>query len=325
MGPDGPLGTGACIALSKPGEYTLDYYDPASGNGDVCSRTLQAGTCAPPDRETSGCPLTSREWSRSCGARRSLVDAASFAAVASQVDSRSAVWSFANSSEGLCRLLRRDRRMSERDMAHRQYAALLANLAAGELAVKASDGRQVGLSPAMPLDGLRGVPAGMTLAQWIERTEAALLAQGLRATNSREARDECRRIARQARAIMRMAPGCGTTLAAQLEDEDEATSFGTSTAAPSAGTISTTQRQDPLTGARRMRWTLERASDVQLEIVDVTGRKVRHLADGLYSAGVHEFVWDGRDDDGRALRSGAYFVVGRVGGERASGRLFLLK
>jgi flagellar hook assembly protein FlgD len=40
---------------------------------------------------------------------------------------------------------------------------------------------------------------------------------------------------------------------------------------------------------------------------------------------VHEFTWDGRDDDGRAVRTGAYFVAGRVGDERMSQRLFILR
>ncbi|MCE9626453.1 MAG: hypothetical protein K8R56_00870, partial [Candidatus Eisenbacteria bacterium] len=328
-GPNGSLGSGACIVLSEPGEYTIDYYDPATGNGDVCSRTLYATTCAPPPppptREQSGCPLTSREWSRTCGARGALVDPAAFAAVASAVDARSAVWSFTNASEGLCRVLRRGNHMSDRDLACRQYAALLANLSAGELQITASDGRQVGLDPAMLLDGVRGVPAGTTVATWVERTEAALLAQNGRPARSRDSRDEYRRITHQARAIMRMAPRCGTSVMEQLEDNDEPDVFGVSAPAPAAGTISTTHGHDPLTGARRMRWTLERASEVQLDIVDVTGRKVRHLAEGMYAAGTHDFAWDGRDDDGRTLRAGAYFVVGRVGGERTSARLFLLK
>lgn len=329
VGPNGSMGSGACIVLSEPGEYTIDYYDPATGNGDVCSRTLYATTCAPPPppptKEQPGCPLTSREWSRTCGGRSALVDPGAFAAVAAAVDARSAVWSFANANDGLCRVLRRGGRMSDRDVACRQYAALLANLAAGEMQVIASDGRKVGLDPAMRLDGVRGVPAGTTVAMWADRTEATLLAQANRPARSRDSREECRRIARQARAIMRMAPRCGTSLVEELEDNDEPDVFGVSAPAPAAGTISTSQGHDPLTGARRMRWTLERASDVQLDIVDVTGRKVRHLAEGMYAAGTHDFAWDGRDDDGRTLRAGAYFVVGRVGGERTSARLFLLK
>ena len=325
IGPNGPIGQAQCVVLSEPGDYTLDYAD-ANGNGDICTRSLSLGTCAaPPSRERSGCPLTSREWSHSCGSRAPLVDAATFAAVASRVDQRSAVWSFGSSSDGLCQLLRRDGRKGEREWACRQYATILANIAAGDLGVMASDGRQVGLDPGAPIDGVRGIPAGTTLANWVERTEATMLAASAQGSRQRATRDEYRRITRQARAIMRTAVGCGTTLAAELEDDGAGVLGGSTVAPTSAGGISTTSQGNPLTGARRLRWTLERAGDVRLDIVDVTGRRVRQLAAGMYGAGTHEFTWDGRDDDGRTLRAGAYFVVGRVGSERTSARLFLLR
>jgi flagellar hook assembly protein FlgD len=85
-----------------------------------------------------------------------------------------------------------------------------------------------------------------------------------------------------------------------------------------------TQR-DPLSGDTRMSWTLLRSAPVELVVIDITGRRIRHLASGVYSAGVHQFTWDGRDDDGRAVRTGAYFVAGRVGDERLSQRLFILR
>lgn len=152
-----------------------------------------------------------------------------------------------------------------------------------------------------------------------------MLAASAQGSRQRATRDEYRRITRQARAIMRTAVGCGTTLAAELEDDGAGVLGGSTVAPTSAGGISTTSQGNPLTGARRLRWTLERAGDVRLDIVDVTGRRVRQLAAGMYGAGTHEFTWDGRDDDGRTLRAGAYFVVGRVGSERTSARLFLMR
>ena len=58
--------------------------------------------------------------------------------------------------------------------------------------------------------------------------------------------------------------------------------------------------------------------------MDVTGRRVRHLVSGEFSAGTHDFAWDGRDDDGRAVKPGAYFMAGTIAGERTSQRLVLL-
>lgn len=47
---------------------------------------------------------------------------------------------------------------------------------------------------------------------------------------------------------------------------------------------------------------------VRLAVYDVAGRLVRTLHDGPLPAGPQRFVWDGRDDGGRAAASGTYLV-----------------
>ena len=47
---------------------------------------------------------------------------------------------------------------------------------------------------------------------------------------------------------------------------------------------------------------------VNLAIYDVSGRQVRELVSGVLPAGEHERRWDGRDDAGRTVQSGLYFV-----------------
>ncbi|GAB4371807.1 MAG: hypothetical protein Kow0042_14780 [Calditrichia bacterium] len=47
-------------------------------------------------------------------------------------------------------------------------------------------------------------------------------------------------------------------------------------------------------------------SNIKLEIYDITGRRIRILAEGRYPAGSHRVVWDGRDDAGNAAASGVY-------------------
>jgi hypothetical protein len=46
--------------------------------------------------------------------------------------------------------------------------------------------------------------------------------------------------------------------------------------------------------------------EVRLSIYDVAGRLLRTMANGWHEPGVYIIVWDGRDDDGRALPSGIY-------------------
>jgi flagellar basal-body rod modification protein FlgD len=48
-------------------------------------------------------------------------------------------------------------------------------------------------------------------------------------------------------------------------------------------------------------------------IADAAGRAVRRLETAHLPAGSHALAWDGRDDRGRALPAGSYYV--RVRGE----------
>ncbi len=50
------------------------------------------------------------------------------------------------------------------------------------------------------------------------------------------------------------------------------------------------------------------ASGATLTVVDPAGRQVRALTSGPLRSGAHRLAWDGRDDQGRVLPSGIYFV-----------------
>jgi hypothetical protein len=58
----------------------------------------------------------------------------------------------------------------------------------------------------------------------------------------------------------------------------------------------------------RIRFALDRASEVRLAVFDVRGRQVRVLAEGLRSPGAQSEVWDLRDTAGRRVDSGVYWV-----------------
>jgi hypothetical protein len=63
---------------------------------------------------------------------------------------------------------------------------------------------------------------------------------------------------------------------------------------------------NPFNPTTTIRFELPRTGQVRLEIFNITGQRVRTLADGVLSAGSHAVVWDGRADDGRSLASGVY-------------------
>lgn len=64
---------------------------------------------------------------------------------------------------------------------------------------------------------------------------------------------------------------------------------------------------------------------VRLAVYDPAGRLVRTLVAGEASVGRHEAIWDGRDDRGRAVASGAYLCRLEIAGRHWTRQLVLLK
>ncbi len=65
--------------------------------------------------------------------------------------------------------------------------------------------------------------------------------------------------------------------------------------------------------------------ELHLTVYDVAGRQVRVLWDGACGGGYHSVSWDGRDDDGRALGSGVYFLKLSANGVVRTSKALLLR
>ncbi len=72
---------------------------------------------------------------------------------------------------------------------------------------------------------------------------------------------------------------------------------------------------DPFVNDVRFGLDLAEASNLRLDIHDVTGARRRVLAEGPWSAGRHSLVWDGRDEGGRSVPPGLYLVRMVAGGK----------
>lgn len=75
---------------------------------------------------------------------------------------------------------------------------------------------------------------------------------------------------------------------------------------------------NPFRSTVQLAFTLPAPTTAVVEVVDVTGRRVRALAAGPLDAGEHRLWWDGRDDEGRLQRPGLYWVRARWPGFEAS-------
>ncbi len=70
---------------------------------------------------------------------------------------------------------------------------------------------------------------------------------------------------------------------------------------------------------------LESAARVRLTIVDVAGRRVREIDAGMRGAGEHAISWDGRDERGRPVSAGPYFVRLSAGEKRTTERVVRIR
>lgn len=88
---------------------------------------------------------------------------------------------------------------------------------------------------------------------------------------------------------------------------------------PSRVTL-TSNYPNPFRGETTLKFSLERAADVDLGVFDIQGRRVATLARGLTQSGTYSATFDA---DG--LASGTYFYHLVVDGQRLSGKMLLVK
>ena len=84
-------------------------------------------------------------------------------------------------------------------------------------------------------------------------------------------------------------------------------------------------RPNPSNPSTRLRFELPVAAPARLEILDVRGRLVRLLVEGLLPAGPAAVEWDGRDWLGREAPSGVYVVRLAAAGRSATQKLTLVR
>lgn len=82
---------------------------------------------------------------------------------------------------------------------------------------------------------------------------------------------------------------------------------------------------NPARGAARLGFSLPRAGTVQVDVLDLGGRRVRRLAAGERAAGAYALSWDLADERGRAVAAGVYFVAARLGPASFVQRLVVLR
>jgi hypothetical protein len=107
------------------------------------------------------------------------------------------------------------------------------------------------------------------------------------------------------------------------------TSVPATPSAPAAPPVPSVNRlfavaPNPVIGSAAIAFTLARDQAATLVLYDVSGRRVRVLAEGLHASGRHQVSWDGRDEAGRRVASGIYFLRLNADGWTARERVLIV-
>ena len=82
---------------------------------------------------------------------------------------------------------------------------------------------------------------------------------------------------------------------------------------------------NPVHGVTSVSFDLPAEGEVDLQIYDLSGRRIRRLADGVMPAGRHAVVWDGRNDRGHPVASGVFLIRLAWNDRAQTGRIVFLR
>jgi len=73
---------------------------------------------------------------------------------------------------------------------------------------------------------------------------------------------------------------------------------------------------NPFAFSTNIRYSIPKRSDVEIKVIDATGRVVRDLYQNNLYAGDYDVSWNGKDNSGNSVSNGVYFAHIVVGGEK---------
>jgi hypothetical protein len=65
---------------------------------------------------------------------------------------------------------------------------------------------------------------------------------------------------------------------------------------------------NPATNMTTISFSLSQSRQMNIQVFDMTGRLIKTLAEAKMETGAHQLIWDLRDERGRPVNSGIYFV-----------------
>lgn len=82
---------------------------------------------------------------------------------------------------------------------------------------------------------------------------------------------------------------------------------------------------NPFNPSTTIRFSLDRSTEIRLDIFNILGQKVRTVASGTFPAGVYEVEWNGTDSYDEEVASGVYFARLSGNGNLSTRKMMLLR
>ena len=91
------------------------------------------------------------------------------------------------------------------------------------------------------------------------------------------------------------------------------------------GGIGVKNYPNPFNSETVVSYSLQGVDEMRLGVHNILGQEVRVLDQGIRAVGEHSLVWDGRDEEGKAVASGVYILRLQVRRQVFTHRLMLLR
>ena len=82
---------------------------------------------------------------------------------------------------------------------------------------------------------------------------------------------------------------------------------------------------NPFNNITLIKFSIPRQSEIKLVIYNINGQVIRSLAEGSFSGGIHQIMWDGKDKNGKTVASGTYIYRLFSENQQLSRKLILSK
>ena len=82
---------------------------------------------------------------------------------------------------------------------------------------------------------------------------------------------------------------------------------------------------NPFNPSTNIHFDVPKTADVEIHIFDVLGRRIRSFLFQNLTAGSHWIIWDGKNEQNKVVPSGIYIYQARMGSQKISRRMLLLK